>query len=223
MDQGLSQVAIQGIIRRKIGDWLESIDNMELRLFLSDKIIVTGGSIASLLRGEKVNDYDVYFTTREAATRVASYYLARFAANPPKSMQQSPVRMYVDDKSDPDRIRIVIQSAGVISADGDGGQYEYFETTPPANAADYVADVVAPVVDEDEQRLTNELRDSTTDAGIPDSDNPELMSLVEQVATEDLPPMATGPGAKAKNKYRPIFLSGNAITLSNEIQLIIRF
>jgi hypothetical protein len=223
MDQGLSQVAIQGIIRRKIGDWLESIDNVELRVFLYDKIIVTGGSIASLLRGDRVNDYDVYFTTREAVTRVAKYYLERFAANPPKRMQQSHLCMYVDDKSDHDRVRIVIQSAGVISADGDDGKYEYFESAPPADAPDYVADVTANVVDDDEQRFANELRDATADAGIPDSDNPELMRLVEQAATDDLPPMATGPGAKAKNRYRPIFLSCNAITLSDDIQIIIRF
>lgn len=222
MDQGLSQIAIQGIIRRKVGDWLESIDNVELRLFLSDKIIVSGGSVASLLRGDKVNDYDIYFTTREAAKRVAKYYLERFAANPTKKMQQSPVRMYVDESS-PDRISIVIKSAGVISADGDDGRYEYFETTRPANAAEYVDNVVAPVMSDDEQRLSNELIDAAADAGIPDSDNPEFMDLVEQRAADDLPPMATGPGAKAKNRYRPIFLSGNAITLSDDIQIIVRF
>ena len=223
MDKGLSQVAIQGIIRRKVGDWLESIDDVELRRFLSDKIIVTGGSIASLLRGDKVNDYDVYFTTREAAKRAARYYLARFAANPPKKLLQSPVRMYVDE-SNADRISIVIKSVGVISAEGDNGQYEYFETTPPANAPEYVDNVVTPIMsDDDDRRLANEIIDSTADVGVPDSDNPEFMALVEQKAAEDLPSVATGPVSKAKNKYRPIFLSCNAITLSDSIQIIIRF
>jgi len=39
---------------------------------------ICGGSIASLLLGEKVNDYDVYFRTKEAAFTVASFFVKLF-------------------------------------------------------------------------------------------------------------------------------------------------
>ncbi|MFQ8776896.1 MAG: hypothetical protein ACLR78_04970 [Roseburia sp.] len=39
-------------------------------------MIVTGGAIVSLLTGEELHDYDVYFRTKEACvTKAAAYYV----------------------------------------------------------------------------------------------------------------------------------------------------
>lgn len=52
----------KGIIKHlksKIEDWLESIEDEDLRKLAEKNVIVTGGSIASMLLGEKVNDYEL--------------------------------------------------------------------------------------------------------------------------------------------------------------------
>lgn len=65
---------INAVITKKINEWLESIDDELLRKDISKNIIVTGGCIASMLLREKVNDYDVYFRTKELSERVFKYY-----------------------------------------------------------------------------------------------------------------------------------------------------
>lgn len=223
--KGLTTVAIQGIIRRKVAEWLASITDVELRTYLRDKIVVSGGCIASLLRGDRVNDYDIYFTERDAVIRISTYYLKLFAANPPRHLtDKGAVKMYVDTSLS-ERIRIVIKSVGVASADGDGGTYEYFEASPPADAVDYADKVTQGIAqDTSEQRLGNEIREATEyDPGVPDAGDTAYTDLVEKTVLDSEPPKQTGPGAKEKNRYRPVFISGNAITLSDQIQLCIRF
>ena len=43
-------------------------------------VIVTGGCIASGLRAEKINDFDVYFKTKEAVLAVAEHYANKMRA-----------------------------------------------------------------------------------------------------------------------------------------------
>jgi len=61
-------------IKKKIDAWLESILDEQLREDLKDNTIVTGGAIASMLRGEDVNDYDLYFTDKKIVIRLINYY-----------------------------------------------------------------------------------------------------------------------------------------------------
>lgn len=277
---GLSDEAIEGVISRKVNDWLAHIDDKELREFIKDKIIVAGGSVASLLMGQKVNDFDVYFTTRDAAIRVAYYYLNRFAKNPSPSYQQSPVQMWVEVRmSDTDfghrgrpvevddkgvmylarrkscpgdevtfvdgpghppahaddhewmakfhtgRVNIVVKSAGAACDTGDDGKYQYFETLPDPNyAIAYAQKVTAPLEKDTELALASQLCDMDEppeDIDVEDIDH--LTELAEAVAKEELPPKTPGCNAKIMNKYRPVFLSSNAITLSDGVQIVIRF
>lgn len=276
---GLGDIAVAGVISRKVNDWLAHIDNKELRDYIKDKIIVAGGSVASLMMGEKVNDFDIYFTCRDAAIRVAHYYLKRFAANPSTAYKQSPVKMWVEvrtndtdfghrgrpvevtdsgvmylatRKSCPEdvseyvdgpgapkvtdderrlmenarsgRVNIVVKSAGAACETGDDGKYQYFETVPDPNAVvAYAQKVTAPLALDEEQALASQLCDTDDPPDDVDVSVDHLTVLAEAMAAENLPPKQTGPNAKIQNKYRPVFLSSNAITLSDGVQLIIRF
>ena len=53
---GMKAKTIKSIIHNKIEHWLESIEDVSLRNRVKDKVIVTGGAIASMLLGEEVND-----------------------------------------------------------------------------------------------------------------------------------------------------------------------
>jgi hypothetical protein len=169
---------IAKVLRAKIDDWLSSIDDEALRNHVKSHCLVTGGAIASMLLGEKPNDFDVYFTDKDTCARVARYYVAKYEANAVNQHKTGKkVNIQVDTSGD--RVKVKIQSSGIASEEGTAS-YQYFESTgindPSCEA--FVADV-AKVLDEEQD--------------------------------------------KSKPRYRPIFMSSNAITLSGKIQLVLRF
>ena len=178
---------VKKVIGKKIDDWLATIEDEELRDLLSDNIIVTGGCIASMLLREKVNDYDVYFRTKEAAIKAAEYYVSRFE---PREKRGIACKICVD--SSDSRVRVIIKSAGIASEDGTKKEYQYFEASPEGQAADYVSGVMG---DAGEMQ---DFHDETEEAVLQDED-------------------------EGKPKYRPVFMTTNAITLSDRMQLILRF
>jgi hypothetical protein len=76
--RGLRTRTIKAVLRRKFSNWLDSINDKELRNHLERSSYITGGSIASMLLGEQVNDFDIYFTDKQTAKRVAKYYIDLF-------------------------------------------------------------------------------------------------------------------------------------------------
>jgi hypothetical protein len=164
---------IRTVLQKKHNELLESITDPEVKKLVKENSIITGGCIASMLLGEKVNDFDYYFTDKETVIAVSEYYAKKFTElNPDKPAPRVTV---VDD-----RVRIRIDSAGVTS-ESQESDYQYFELAyDPTDAANYVN---------------------------------EIMDIVQsdEVADGGKPP------------YRPVFLTDNAITLSNKVQLVIRF
>ena len=55
-------------------EWLESISDEKLRKEVEENILVSGGSIASMLLREDVNDYDVYLKNIDVLKKLAEYY-----------------------------------------------------------------------------------------------------------------------------------------------------
>lgn len=172
---------VNAVLCKKFDDFTASIDDEHLRELVEQNAIITGGAIASMLLGDKVYDFDIYFRDHDTTLAVAQHYVSRFANNPPPRFKASgqEVTIHVEDKDG--RVRIYVKSAG-IAGEAEENEYEYFEQTDPegVNAAEYIAKVLNVVQD-----------------------------------TED--------ADKGKPKYRPVFLSSNAITLSHTVQLIVRF
>lgn len=150
---------INAIITKKILNWLDSIQDYEVREIAAQNVIVTGGCISSMLLKEKVNDFDVYFKTREAALAITRYYIDVF--NETRDLSD----VYIDEKQK-DRIKIVVKSSGVA------GEKKY-------------------AIDDGIDLNDDELDEEYTDL--------------------------------EEGDYKPVFISSNAITLSNKIQLITRF
>jgi hypothetical protein len=69
---------IKAVISKKMKQWHESIGDDTVREFVKKNTIVTGGCIASMLLGENVNDFDLYFTNKETVLAVAKYYVEAF-------------------------------------------------------------------------------------------------------------------------------------------------
>jgi hypothetical protein len=146
---------IKKALNAKVEDWLKSIEDKGIVKIIRENVLITGGAIVSMLNNDEVNDYDVYFRTKEACIKVAEYYANIF--NKTHSAR-------VEIKVDNDRVQCFIQSAGVAAEEGENG-----------------------ITDETEP-------------------------FVESPTIND-----------EKPKYRPVFFSTNAISLSDKIQLVIRF
>jgi len=189
---GAKRRTIKSLLKKKLEEWIASIDDEWLRKHIDQHVIVTGGSIASLLRGESIKDFDLYFDDFDITKKIAEYYVQEFNERHPDRDPQPCVREFVvDDKhaarcSDVGerRLAIWVQSAGMISESEDKGDYRYFE------------------------------RD-----GIADSEG-----ATEYIAKAAEALQGGRPTEEDKEQaYRPVFMSQNAITLSNKVQLVIRF
>lgn len=195
---GMKASTIKLVLNKKINNWLASIEDRPLLVErLKKDTIVSGGAIASMMLGEKINDYDIYFRTFETAKAVAEYYVEQFNKSVGELEKKGSVAASCNPEvkvtkitnikgEEEERIVFYMKSSGVASE----GQtmYEYFESAPEI-AADLFVDSLDP--------------------------NPtDPLETAEQLA-ENL--------KSSKKKYRPVFLTDNAVTLSDKVQLIIRF
>ena len=168
-------------LKQKHEDFVSSIEDEKIRDYLNNDTMITGGCIASMLLNEKVNDYDYYFRSFEAAKEVAAYFVNKFIDLNPKSDKTLPTLVTEDNK----RVRIKIQSAGIVGENSDTEEYEYFEQGPEEEGEEYIEKAIEEVSEADE--------------------------IDGETLDQELPP------------YRPVYLTDNAITLSDNVQLIIRF
>lgn len=61
-------------ITDKLKAWLETITDTQLREDVKKNLLVSGGSIASMLLGEPVNDYDIFIRDMDVLKRLVFYY-----------------------------------------------------------------------------------------------------------------------------------------------------
>jgi len=154
---GRKRSGIKKELTEKVEEWLLSIKDEAVRKLAERDVIVTGGSIASMLLGEKINDFDVYFKTQSTTLEIAKYYLVEF-------------------DGDPDSKGMFVEQKNMTNCKG-----------------------------ETESRVCIMI----ASGGVAEEANPDNKVYFD-------------PDAKPE-KYRPVFLSQNAITLSDKFQIIIRF
>lgn len=166
---------IRKILCKKINEWTDSIEDLDVRALAKIGTIVTGGSIASMLLKEKVNDYDLYFRDYTTVKALANYYVAKFLENSPPRFRDKDLSIYVMCDDSFGHVKIIVKSAGIVGENTED-DYQYFEQDPNPNNAEAFIEQAMEVSEESE-----------------------------------------------KENYRPVFFSSNAITLSNDIQLVLRF
>lgn len=69
---------IQKNIQTKLEEWLKTITDEELAKNVKENLLVSGGSITSMLLNEPVNDYDIYLMDIDVCKRLAKYYTQTF-------------------------------------------------------------------------------------------------------------------------------------------------
>jgi hypothetical protein len=192
---GLRQQTIKLVIDSYISKWIASIKDETVRDLVKRDTIVTGGCIASMLLGEQVNDYDVYFKTRETTLAFANYICNKFNKTVRTVSAVKPYKPFVQETQIEnikgeleDRIVFYMKSAG-FAEENNETPYTYFEGSTELATDQFMnSDVVF---------------DNALD--VAEEVNEELKSSVK------------------KERFRPVFLSENAATLSDRIQVITRF
>lgn len=104
---------IAKVCRKKINDWIYQIKksgNSEIAQIISDNTIITGGSIASMLSGAPINDFDIYFRNRKAAFRVAQYYVELYKKQNSKYIAENKLKIEIVEDSIQDKINILVNN-----------------------------------------------------------------------------------------------------------------
>lgn len=175
-------------LKAKIKDWIESIENEEIRETIEKNVIVTGGAIVSLLTGEAVNDYDVYFKDYDSCLSIAKYYAGKW-----NSTQTDKPIVYVIPDTEVDEIERKL--------DTDSNLYDLRK----GHIEDLKEDT------ERDKRISFFIRS----VGVTPDD--EIDPDTEEAFVEE------STKKKEKGRYRPMFFSSNAISLSDKIQIVVRF
>lgn len=167
-------------LNAKVRDWMESIDDEKIKKIIRENAIVTGGALVSLLTGDPVHDYDVYFRTKYACIEVAKYYVKKWN----ELHNDKPVEVLWGELlenatgTDNGSVQCFVRSKGIADENEDSNsKLSYnFESTE---------------YEDEEVGIEHEHSESA------DSDT--------------------------KEKYRPRFITSNAITLSDKVQIVTRF
>lgn len=69
----MQKKTIKKAIEKKLSEWLETITDEKIRADVKKNILVSGGSIASMLLNEPVNDYDIYIQDRKVLLKLVEY------------------------------------------------------------------------------------------------------------------------------------------------------
>lgn len=228
----MRKTRIEKVISSKIKKWIDSIKDESLRKEVKNNIIVTGGCIVSLLNNEVPNDYDIYFRTKDIAKKVAQYYCNVFNENHKgkKNKIGFTAHAWVLDGEDVEKYK----NGQIKLTDFAYGYHEKALTsimvsnTPPDRIKVMInSDGVAAdkEVDEEKEFIDKYTCDSSIDPEIIDKamDNSLVDYLNVVQDADEIPSETMEETTEIKESFRPVFLSTNAITLSDKIQLVFRF
>ena len=213
MKEHMKEKTIKAVLRRKFNDWVDSIEDEGVKKAVKSDAIIAGGSIVSLLLNEKPNDYDVYFRTKATCKKVAQYYVQKWIE------QHGEVENRIDYAVQP----YVIDGEDVqawINGRMDIRDFapNYNSNIPPEQASGMITNTPA-----DRIKIIFP-SDGIWEEGEQEQGIDEYMEACEDLSEMDADMLEKEhPETEEKGKYRPVFLSTNAITLSNKIQIVIRF
>jgi hypothetical protein len=227
----MQEKTINSVLNKKFNDWLESITDASVKNLVRDNTIITGGAIVSLMNNEKPNDYDLYFRNKETALAVARYYVKMFndkneAIVIPTGKHST--KAYVIDGKDiitEPHNGVTITDQGLIEVLGDSHFVNGGNTDKTYSGMTRMICNMAG--QPDRIKIFVNSAGVVKDENYYDDRDPDLKTASEIVEELDEVTSDNDNGNddnKPKcEKYRPLFITSNAISLSNKIQLVIRF
>lgn len=194
------------IITKKVNEWVETIDDEAVKKIIKKDLIITGGCFTSMIQNEMPNDFDCYFRTKEATLKVAQYYAGKWneAHKGQKNKIGYETKVFVLDGANPsDEILDYFQ----VKDNQESKAILMYNCPPERIKLVFPSDGV--VGNPEEVRADEELG-TTIISPI------ELVEELDEVKADKI-------SKEEKKEYFPVFISSNAITLSNDIQIVVRF
>lgn len=218
---------IKAILKKKVNDWINSIEDESLQELVKDNVIITGGAIVNLLNNEPPKDYDIYFRTKEVTKKVAEYYVNKFNLKNGKHTNKIGYKHFafvLDGALDLEEQLAKTDNPIIGSYDNelpkrDWGSHMLHNLSEDQIKiiirSDGVAKGDGSSLSEDEQVFEDVYDTEITGSKSYNEVLDEADSLPDELLEES--------DNDKVEKYRTLFISSNAITLSNKIQLVIRF
>jgi hypothetical protein len=212
---------IKKIFNQKINDWLKYVDDEEIKKIIKENIIITGGAIVNLLLNEKVKDFDVYFRNKDSVLKVAQYYVKKF--NDRNGAHQNKIghlhKAFVLDGALNLEEQLKSTDNPVLGVNDDGTEKRDWNSHMIHNLT---LDRIKIIVRSD--GVAGENQEPFEDVYDTDIVGEDSVQNIYQNAVENADEVKEDEAEKEeKGRYFPVFLSANAITLSNKIQIVVRF
>lgn len=190
------------IITKKIDKWLETITDETVVKVIKEDLIITGGCFTSFIQNEEPKDYDCYFRNKETVLKVAEYYVNIWNEN---------------HKNQQNKLGVTTK---VFVLEGGKPTKDFLKYYQIDNLQESASRMIANTPD-DRIKI---IFPSDGIVGDPKAvgANEELGTVIENIEEID-EVKADEILEKERTSYFPVFMSTNAITLSNGIQLIVRF
>ena len=99
------------VLRKKVREWVETIDDEFLREQVKNNVMISGGAITSMILNEDVNDYDVYIQDPEVLSKLSEYYANIYNKNHRRQVEV--VQTRDEESKEITRVSCLIKSAGV--------------------------------------------------------------------------------------------------------------
>lgn len=201
----MSKRMMNMILCKKHESWLNSIEDAELRKKVEKHTIITGGCIASMLLKEEIKDFDFYFHDFDTCKAVAEYYVNKF------------IQTHDNLKIIP-KVIIGDEETGKIIPDEETTlEYRVDNNLSARKLRVRIRIKSAGVVGEETDEYIHEALESPE----------QTLEKADEIEAQDPSSMHALGNLRGENaekgKFRPIYLTDNAITLSDKVQLVIRF
>jgi hypothetical protein len=198
---------INKTINAKFDAWLATITDESVRKLVEKGTIMTGGAIASMLLKESVNDFDFYFKDFETTKAVAEYYVTKFKENPPqafKGTKDVTIKVVVGE------LRKISTTEAEIIEKSEGDLPPLEQSKEPTRVRIWIQS--AGIAGEEKKE---ELDPYRYFEGRPPQEAGDYVDQEMEVKNDEK--------TKEETDFRPVFLTDNAISLSGQVQLVIRF
>lgn len=211
----MNRKVIKSILNKKLNDWVKSIKDEKVQDLVKKNTIVTGGAIANLLLNEEVKDYDLYFKDKATTFAVAQYYVNQF------------------NEAHKDRKNKLGGNAKAFVLNGEtlksnGGGFEFIDKNSElakefSNQGKNVSRMVASTTPDRIKIIVRSDGVAAENSKVLDNPFEDAVEAMSDADHLDEKALEAGTEGEKKDPYRPVFLSTNAITLADKIQLVVRF
>lgn len=215
----------------KLTDWLSSITDKDLAKEVRECLLLSGGSICSMFQGVPVNDFDIYLQDRAVLLKLVKYYTAGFDVieimdgQRKQEMQEDYIDAYNDSHrgniSEADLPYIKNSYASSLRNLKEDQIKLFFYT----RAGGYKVERCDKLQTETTLKAAYEkltgLKDAFQHVALGTEKFAALRDQIKEV-TADIETLELS-FKQAGAKYYPAFFSPNAISLTDNIQIVIRF